>query len=128
MSQREIVRYTRIESTPDGNSKFVDEELALTARTVAAGVPPMAISELSTAEALFVRSEGFDSAPHPAPRRQWVVMVRGAIEVTTGSGEKRVFGPGDLVLAADTDGLGHSTVALGDPPFEALFLPVPDGA
>ncbi|MFI6043891.1 hypothetical protein ACIA8C_19840 [Nocardia sp. NPDC051321] len=128
MSQREILRYTRIESTPDGGSSFVDEKFALTARTVAAGVPPMEIGELSAAGALFVRSGGFDSAPHPAPRRQWVVMVRGAIEVTTGSGEKRVFGPGDLVLATDTDGLGHSTVALGDPPFEALFLPVSDRA
>lgn len=128
MSEPEILRYTRIETMPDGGSKFADDRIALTARPVAAGVAPMATSELPAAGAMFVRSGGFDSAAHPAPARQWVVMVRGTIEVTTTAGEKRVFGPGDLLLAADIEGLGHSTVALGDPPFEALFLPAPDHA
>lgn len=72
----------------------------------------------------FVRSAAFDSTAHPAPREQWVVMLRGMIEVTVSGGSRRRFGPGDLVLAADTTGTGHTTTGVGDPPFEALFIPV----
>ncbi|RMI28188.1 cupin domain-containing protein [Nocardia stercoris] len=82
----------------------------------------MATGELATAGVVFVRSGGFDSAPHTAPARQSVVMTRGTIEVTVTSGQTHVFGLGDLLLAADVDGLGHSTVTFGDPPFEALFI------
>ena len=72
----------------------------------------------------FVRSAAFDSAAHPAPREQWVVMLRGTIEVTVTDGTRRRFGAGDLVLAADTTGLGHVTTGVGEPPFEALFIPL----
>jgi len=50
-------------------------------------------------------------------------MLRGAIEVEVTDGTRRTFGPGDLLRAEDTDGTGHITRLVGDPPFEALFLP-----
>jgi hypothetical protein len=121
----EAVPYTRIEATAAGGSRFVAGEIALEARTVAVGVPPMLIGALPSASSVvYVRSDAFDSAPHPAPALQWVVMLRGTIEVGVSDGEVRRFAPGDLVLAADTTGDGHTTVAIGDPPFEALFIPV----
>jgi len=116
--------YTRIVSTDDGGSKFEDAELQLTEQQVAEGVPPMFVGGLSSsAGVVFLRSAAFDSDPHPAPRKQWVVMLRGAIEVEVSDGTRRRFGPGDLVLVTDTTGSGHVTVALGDPPLEALFAP-----
>ncbi|MFF2555397.1 hypothetical protein ACFVUS_30635 [Nocardia sp. NPDC058058] len=127
MSESEVMRYTRIETSVDGGSEFVDDSVALDTRPVAIGVAPMAIGELPSGNSVFVRSDGFDSEPHPAPARQWVVMIRGTIAVTTSAGDQRVFGPGDLVLAADIEGRGHSTVAVGNGPFEALFIPAPDG-
>ena len=118
------VPYTSILATEDGGSRFADGEISLSARTVAAGVPAMLVGAVpSAAGVAFVRSDGFDSAPHPAPARQWVIMVRGVIEVTTSQGETRRFGAGDLLLAADTEGHGHRTAAVGEPPFEALFIP-----
>ena len=121
----EAVQYTRIEATAAGGSRFVAGEIALEGHTVAAGVPPMLIGALpSAAGVVYVRSGAFDSAPHPAPACQWVVMLRGTIEVGVSDGEARRFAPGDLVLAADTAGDGHTTVAIGDRPFEALFIPV----
>jgi hypothetical protein len=71
----------------------------------------------------FLRSAEFDSEPHPAPRVQWVVMVRGTLEVEVSDGSRRRFGPGDLVHVSDTTGRGHVTTAVGEPPFEALFVP-----
>lgn len=118
------VSYTCILATDDGGSRFADDEIVLISRAVAAGVPAMLAGAVpSAAGVAFLRSDGFDSAPHPAPARQWVIMLRGVIEVTTSQGETRRFGPGDLLLAADTDGRGHQTVAVGEPPFEGLFTP-----
>ena len=69
------------------------------------------------------RFAAFDSEPHPASESQWVVMLRGVIEVRVSDGTSRRFGPGDLVLATDTSGRGHITLTVGDPPFEALIIP-----
>jgi hypothetical protein len=52
-------------------------------------------------------------------------MVRGAIEVRVSDGARRRFGPGGLVFVSDTTGSGHVTTAVGEPPFEALFVPAP---
>ena len=55
-------------------------------------------------------------------------MLRGVIEVEVSDGASRQFGPGDLVLATDTSRRGHTTLTVGDPPFEALIVPsVPAG-
>ncbi|MVU80348.1 hypothetical protein GPX89_24250 [Nocardia sp. ET3-3] len=125
MTDAQLLRYTLIETTADGGSVFVDAEIPLADRTFVAGVPAVAVGAMSAAAgASYLRSAGFDSEPHPAPARQWVVMLRGAIEVTTSDGERRRFAPGDLVLAGDTEGLGHTTIAVGEPPFEALFIPI----
>jgi uncharacterized cupin superfamily protein len=117
-------RYTRVVRTDDGGSTFEDAEIQLTPQQVAQGVPPMLVGGLpSTAGVVLLRSGGFDSEPHPAPRRQWVVMLRGAIEVEVGDGERRRFGPGDLLFVTDTTGRGHVTAGVGGPPIEALFIP-----
>ncbi|MEC3913274.1 hypothetical protein [Nocardia sp. CDC160] len=126
MSELETLHYTRIEMSADGGSRFVDDRMELGVRPVAVGVDPMAVGELGSGAVAFVRSGGFDAVPHPAPARQWVVMVRGTIEVTTTDGETRRFAPGELLLAADVEGLGHTSVGVGEPPFEALFIPAPE--
>src|SRR5262249_49275040 len=91
---------------------------------VADGMPPMFAGGLRSAGGVvFLRSAEFDSDPHPAPARQWVVMLRGAIEIEVSDGTRRRFEPGDLLLVTDTTGTGHLTSAAGDPPLEALFVP-----
>jgi hypothetical protein len=119
------MRYTKIVRTEDGGSAFQDGEILLEHRHVADGVPAMAVGGMrSSGGVQFLRSAAFDSAARPAPREQRVVMLRGMIEVTVGDGSRRRFGPGDPVLAVDTTGMGHVTTGVGDPPFEALFIPV----
>jgi hypothetical protein len=124
----DVLRYTWVDRTGDGGSAFADAELPLTERQVADGVPAMFTGELSGSGVMFLRSAAFDSEPHPAPREQWVVLVRGVLEVEVSDGTRRRFGPGDLLYVTDTTGRGHVTRAVGDPPFEALFVPVEEGA
>ena len=124
-----VKSYTRVVSTDDGASAFEDAELHLNEQHVADGLPPMFVGALGPAPGVaFLRSASFDSEPHPASEQQWVVMLRGVIEVQVSDGTSRQFGPGDLVLATDTSGRGHVTVSVGDPPFEGLIIPsVPAG-
>ncbi|GAA2051046.1 hypothetical protein GCM10009839_67320 [Catenulispora yoronensis] len=119
------VPYTRIEVTADGGTRFVDGDLPLDPRVVATGVPPMLVGALPSdgGRVAYLRSEGFDSVPHPAPAVQWVVMLRGTVEATVSSGESRRFSPGELLLVTDVTGVGHRSAGVGEPPFECLFIP-----
>jgi quercetin dioxygenase-like cupin family protein len=46
---------------------------------------------------------------HPAPRRQQMTLISGALEVRTSDGEVRQFSPGESVLVEDTTGKGHAS-------------------
>lgn len=119
-----VKSYTRVVSTGDGGSAFEDAVLDLTEMPVAEGVPPMFLGALGSAsEVIFARLVPF-AEPHPAAQPQWVVMLQGVIEVQVSDGTSRRFGPGDLLLATDTSGRGHITLTVGQPPFEALSIPI----
>jgi uncharacterized cupin superfamily protein len=53
---------------------------------------------------------------HPAPRRQYVILLSGEIEIGFGDGSSRRFGPGDARLVEDTTGQGHTTRYIGPGP------------
>jgi hypothetical protein len=116
--------YTRIVTTRSGNSAFEDGELILTEQPMRDGAPPMFVGALGACEgAAFVEFAAFHCEPHPAVPAQWVVPLRGVIEVEVSDGTSRRFGPGDLVLATDSSGRGHITRVIGDTPFEGLSVP-----
>src|SRR5215472_18399438 len=46
---------------------------------------------------------------HTAPRRQYIFILAGQMEIGIGDGTTRRFGPGDVVLADDLTGQGHTT-------------------
>jgi len=82
------------------------------------------ISELIPATGVIFRETGgdYDYDFHNAPRRQYVVNLDGAVEITVGSGEKRVFGAGEVFLAEDTDGQGHISRAVDGKVRHSLFI------
>ncbi|HTI80368.1 MAG TPA: hypothetical protein VL614_07935 [Acetobacteraceae bacterium] len=47
-------------------------------------------------------------APHPVPRRMLTIVLKGFVEITAGDGAVRAFSSGDVILAEDTWGTGHS--------------------
>ena len=61
---------------------------------------------------------------HNAPRRQYVVLLSGAMEVEIGDGTKRQFGPGDVLVAEDLTGKGHITRNIGNEPRVSLAVPL----
>ena len=61
---------------------------------------------------------------HPAPRRQFVIILSGQLEIGLGDGSKHIFGPGDARLVEDTSGQGHTTVVYGDQPCVLATIPL----
>ena len=61
---------------------------------------------------------------HTAPRRQYIITLSGYGEIGIGDGTVRRFGPGDVMLADDLTGQGHTTRAVGDSPRISAAIPV----
>jgi hypothetical protein len=63
---------------------------------------------------------------HNAPRRQFVVNLAGTVEIVASDGEKRLLGPGSILLAEDLTGKGHTSRGLGGEERISLFIPLAD--
>ena len=61
---------------------------------------------------------------HPAPQRQYVIILSGELEIGFGDGTTRRFGAGDARLVDDTTGQGHTTRAIGDAPVLTAVVPL----
>ncbi len=113
----------RIFTGPDGESHFEDVDVDLedlgrvgriSSRWAATGVQ-------------FREVDGdYELAFHTAPRRQLVVNLTGSVEIETGLGERRLFGPGSILLADDRTGRGHISRSVGGEPRTCLFVHLAD--
>lgn len=113
------MKVTRLYADEDGLSRFedIDVDLPITSEIGA-------MSERSPATGIVFREndESYDLDWHPAPARQYVITLQGQVEVEAGSGEKRVFGPGDVMLAEDTTGQGHRSRYISGNPRQSIFV------
>ena len=106
------VGYVRTYNDAEGESHFEDRTVGLEERDFAPPAAPAHVASfLEASGTLFfgVHPGWAGEAPHPTPQRQLFSILRGTVEVTVSDGERRRFGPGDLVLLDDTEGKGHST-------------------
>jgi hypothetical protein len=53
---------------------------------------------------------------HPAPQRQFVIVLSGQLQITYPDGSQKVFGAGEARLMDNTTGRGHQTIAIGGEP------------
>jgi len=63
---------------------------------------------------------------HPAPRRQYLFTLSGAWDIECGSGEVQRFEAGDIMLANDLTGRGHTSRVVGDEPHVFAVVPLSD--
>jgi hypothetical protein len=122
--------FSRLYTGPDGVSHWVDEKLQLASRGTQGLEALMATAQIGDVKGSFVAmlKAGATEDWHVAPRRQFMVCLRGNVEVTAGDGQKRSLKPGEFALLEDTSGKGHITHAAGKDDHVALALPVPDNA
>jgi hypothetical protein len=119
-SYKPAMKIVRLYTGPDDESHFEDIEVELKS------VGRVLASPLQPTQGIVFRSAPPDhlSDYHPVPRRQYVITLSGEVEIETGDGSIRRFGPGDVMLAEDTSGRGHITRVVGGRPREYVFIPL----
>jgi len=80
-------------------------------------------SKLDVASASFQETEpGGTFAWHTAPIRQLVITLSGTLDFETRGGAHFLLSPGDVLLAEDTTGGGHSWKLVDDEPWRRLYV------
>ena len=113
------MKVTRLYTGPDGESHFEDIDIPLEDN---GGISRR--SEIMKATGIiFIEVDSVKQADwHNAPRRQFVIHLEGETEVEIGDGTKRLFRPGNVVLAEDTKGRGHITRGVNNQPRKMAFI------
>jgi hypothetical protein len=96
---------TRIYTGDDDRSHFEELDLPLHVTDLGAMSGPIPVASIFVRDTSEHGPDVYDY--HVAPRRQLAIHLRGRTEIEVGSGEKRTFGPGDILLADDLAGQGH---------------------
>jgi len=113
------MRITRVYADEHGESHFADEDIQLRD----AG-PIGHLSEAIPAKSLIFRKNdpGYDYDWHVAPRRQFIVLLDGAIEIEVSDGTRRTFRGGEVLLVEDVTGRGHRTRHVEPRERRSLFI------
>jgi hypothetical protein len=68
-----------------------------------------------------------DVGMHEAPRRQFLVVLGGELEIVTTTGQQQRLQPGDLLLADDVRSKGHISRDVGEAPLMLMAVGIADG-
>ena len=112
------MKYIHLFADEFGESHFEDCELVMVERDYAPPANPLLVSEQfpATAFKVLVPPVGWVGDWHPVPRRQWLQVLSGTMDMAVSDGEVRSIKAGDLLLAEDTGGRGHHSTNTGGAP------------
>lgn len=120
------MKYVRLHAGKDGQSHFEQVTLKLDEADYRPPAPLLFVSHAYQADGLqFIRLPSGWAADsiHP-PKKQFLICLKGHLEVTASDGEKRTLGPGDSVLMEDVAGKGHHTRVKGADECLAAVIPI----
>jgi quercetin dioxygenase-like cupin family protein len=114
-----MIRCIRIWTGPDGNSLFEEGHIALPH-----GERGDVLSQVLPAASISFRETGAggDFPPHHAPTLQLVLTLSGTLEFRTATGATFTVHPGDVLLADDLTGSGHSWRLIDDQPWRRAYV------
>jgi hypothetical protein len=110
----DFIAAVRLRSNPDGSSTFELGKLPT--------LKPM------SSEVFWISTvtEDWEKNVHPAPRRQYVITLKGKIRFSVSDGSTFLIEPGIMLLAEDTEGEGHSWEIEEGTSWERLYIPMTD--
>lgn len=126
----ELLSYARLYTGESNETHFEDVSVTFTHKDYGTNIPTVWLSQgglMNVAGLHFVSMPaGWDGGEwHPAPARQFIIPLSGEMEFETSDGEKRVFGPGDILLVEDTEGKGHISRMVSSSIGVFAVIPVP---
>ncbi|MET3034827.1 hypothetical protein ABXT08_01875 [Chryseobacterium sp. NRRL B-14859] len=112
----EFVPAIRLMSNPDGSCTFEKGKM-----------PTLTHIDVS-AFWISNQTEEWEKSVHPAPRRQYVVTIKGTVRFKVTDGSTFLIEPGTILLAEDIDGEGHSWEMPDDKEWVRLYIPMAENA
>jgi uncharacterized cupin superfamily protein len=89
----------------------------------------IASGKIATSHASFQETaSGGTLAWHTAPVRQLVITLSGTLDFQTRGGQHFTLRPGDVLLAEDIAGGGHTWRLVDDQPWRRLYVVLAEGA
>jgi hypothetical protein len=111
----EIPAY-RLINNPDGTSSFEKGSIP-------------SLKHMNTASFWYSnKTEEWEKNAHPAPRKQYVITVKGKIRFKVSDGSTFIIEPGVILLAEDLKGKGHSWDMVDTDVWERLYIPITDNS
>jgi len=120
------MKYVRLYADKNGQSHFEPVTLKLDEADYRPPAPLVHVSHAYAADGLqFVRlPAGWAADSIQPPKKQFLICLKGHLEITAGDGQKHAFGPGDSVLMEDVDSQGHRSRVKGDGECLAAVIPI----
>lgn len=113
---------TRLFSGPDGQTHA--EEFNLSQATQTKQGSPLPALLKSDNIRFAARAAGTSDEWHTAPRKQYLVTLKGHAEVEIGGGQIVHATTGSVLLIEDTTGKGHRAKVVGTDEWHVLFIPL----
>src|SRR6202048_4137482 len=114
-----MIRCVRIWTGDDQNSYFEEGVIELAADPRGDWLSgKLAVATISFQET----ASGGAFAWHTAPVRQLVITLSGTLDFQTRGGEHFLLKPGDILLAEDTAGGGHTWRLVDDQPWRRVYV------
>ena len=117
------MKYVHIFADADGATHFKDVEAPMKIEDYAPPSPPLSVSAHRPATGMV--SIGFQPGYfgdfHPAPKRQWMILLTGTVEIGVSDGELRTLATGMVGFLEEAGSKGHTLRVVGDEP-ATLFV------
>lgn len=120
-----MIRCVRIWTDETGNSVFEEGMIALSSR---ARGDVLSVASDAVSISFRETEPGGAFAWHDAPARQLVITLAGTLEFETKAGARFTIHPGDVLLAEDISGTGHSWRLIDGEPWRRAYVILRDGA
>ncbi len=113
---------TRIYNDSNNDSRFGEFSVPLSDK----GKIGLLSNEIAVKSIIFREvMADYDWEFHTAPQRQFIILLDGAIEIETSSGEKKQFNAGEIILVEDTEGKGHRIKNIIAAKRKSVFITLP---
>ena len=121
-SSPNMIKYAKLYADSTGITHFKDEQISFGEPNAdGARFTPLT---LATQVGHLLLPVNFKADWHPAPRKQWIFVLTGTVEVEAQDGEIRQLSSGSIAFVEDTIGKGHQTRNVGDEPVLIAWVPV----
>ena len=127
----DLLTYDRLYTGDDGHTHFDQTTVNYTLIKYAKDTPAVWVESGGPRPAKniqFIGSPtGWDASKnHPAPRRQFFIILSGIVAFTASDGETRHYQAGDVLLLEDVSGIGHASYTVSQTACLVAAIPLAD--